>query len=59
METAFFLLDALAITLLVFTSLHNDKLRPGEKQTGFFRFSETRKLAPPPERPSWINEDQS
>lgn len=42
METLFFLLDSLAMTLLVFTSLKNDKQRSDEPQIGLFRFSQKR-----------------
>jgi hypothetical protein len=60
METAFFLLDALAMTLLVFTSLQNDKRRPGEKLTGIFRFSEKRvdSGSPSPGAPSTESKDR-
>jgi hypothetical protein len=46
METTIFLLDAIAMTVLVFTSLQNDKRRLSEKQTGLFRYSDMRRIMP-------------
>jgi len=37
MEAAFFLFDALMVTILVFNSMHNDRLRDGKPEIGLFR----------------------
>ena len=39
MESALLMLDVLAIAVLVFTSLKNDRLRPDQPITGPFRFT--------------------
>ena len=50
MEALFFLMNAVAIVVLVVTSLKNDKRKPGEPMIGPYRFIET--LTPPrPKRP--------
>ncbi len=41
MEALIFLMDAIAIIVLVVTSLRNDKRKPGEPMTGPFRYAET------------------
>jgi len=38
METLFFLFDALVITMLVFSSIRNDKHGPNEPSTGLFGY---------------------
>jgi hypothetical protein len=50
MEALFFLMNAIAVVILVVTSLKNDKRKPDEPMVGPYRFIET--LAPPkPKRP--------
>ncbi len=50
METLFFLLDAFAMTLLVFTSLQNDKHTHGERQIGLLGFREAKLEKPESEQ---------
>lgn len=38
METALLILNATAVTVLVFTSLRNDRMGPGQAPTGPFRY---------------------
>lgn len=45
MEALFFLLNAIAVVILVVTSLRNDQRKPGEPMVGPYRFVET--LTPP------------
>ena len=50
MEAVFFLLNAIAVVILVVTSLKNDQRKQGEPMVGPYRFVET--LTPPkPKRP--------
>ena len=37
MEAAFFLFDALMVTIQVFNSIRNDRLHENEPETGLFR----------------------
>ena len=45
MEALFFLMNAIAVVILVVTSLKNDRRKPGEPMVGLYRFVET--LTPP------------
>ncbi len=40
MEAAIFMVDALAIVILVITGLRNDRRKPGDPITGIFRYHE-------------------
>lgn len=58
MEALFFLINSIAIVILVVTSLKNDKRKPGEPMVGLYCFVET--LTPPkPKRPpaAYLNRD--
>lgn len=58
METTFFLLDAFAITLLVYNSLQSEKRPPGSPPKGRFRYSETRMAEKTRKIPDWIKQQQ-
>ena len=50
LEILLFLADTLAVFVLIYTSLRNDKARPGEALVGPFRYDAEPKLpAEPPE----------
>ena len=50
MEAALLLLDSLAVAVLVFTSLRNDRLRADQPTSGPFRFLPAPPAAPLPGR---------
>jgi len=58
METTFFLLDAFAITLLIYNSLQNEKRPPGSPPVGRFRYSETRVAEHTRPVPEWVKQHQ-
>lgn len=58
MEALFFLINAIAVVILVVTSLKNDKRKPDEPMIGLYRYVET--LTPPkPKRlpAAYLNQD--
>jgi hypothetical protein len=59
MEALVFLADAIAIVILVITSLRNDKRQPGEPMIGIFRYLETVDRAPKAQRqPAYLQKDE-
>ncbi|MBV8913392.1 MAG: hypothetical protein JOZ05_10185 [Acetobacteraceae bacterium] len=45
METAFLMIDTVAMLLVLIYSLRNDKLPPGKPETGLFRMAEPKSRA--------------
>ncbi len=59
MEALVFLADAIAIVILVITSLRNDKRAPGEPMIGVFRYLETVDRKPKQSRlPAYLQKDE-
>ena len=52
MEALFFLLNSIAIVILVVTSLRNDKRKPDEPMVGPYRYVETVTPPKPKRRPA-------
>jgi hypothetical protein len=50
MEAILLMLDMLALALLAFTSLRNDRRGAAERQIGLFRYRESKPPAPPAAR---------
>jgi hypothetical protein len=58
MEALFFLLNAIAVVILVLTSLKNDKRKPDEPMIGIYRYIDTLTPPKPKRRPAaYLNKD--
>ena len=56
METLVFLVDAVAIVLLVLFSLRDDRTKPGTPTTGLFRFNEFKVVTKTTVVPSYLQQ---
>jgi hypothetical protein len=58
MEALFFLLNAIAVVILVVTSLKNDKRKPDEPMIGIYRYIDTLTPPKPKRQPAaYLNKD--